>query len=148
MTANTRATQLNTEGRTVQLCRWTYGDIPNALRVDIFVDLRPVKNGAGFAVAVCMQAFAYRFAERVSDGFGGDKDIWENMHVEQFIDCDQLVVQSWVAQGLDPLFEMFKANEKTKTTLHARFPALATAYERIEIEDTTPNVPRKSEDNG
>lgn len=130
--------QLNSQARTVQLCRWTYVSEGTQDKVEIFVDVQPATIGQGYGLQIEYQAYAFEFDGTVLDEYGQTKEQWKNRHVEQFLGPAQQTAQAQVQLGLDPLLELYKLDTAFQATLATRFPRLASKYEKLALAAAVP----------
>ena len=130
--------QLNTQARTVQLCRWTYGVVEARDKVEIFVDVQPATIGQGYGLQIEYQAFAFELSGMDVDSQGNPREQWTNRHVHQFLGASQQTAQAQVQLGLDPLLELYKADCAFQTALASKFPRLASKFQDIVLSGSVP----------
>ena len=130
--------QLNSQARTVQLCRWTYVSAGTQDKVEIFVDVQPATIGQGYGLLIEYQAHAFEFTGVVQDAHGQPKEQWMNRHVEQFFGPAQQPAQAQVQLGIDPLLELYKVDLAFQAKLAATFPRLASTYQSIVVAAAVP----------
>lgn len=130
--------QLNTQARTVQLCRWTYEAGGASDKVEIFVDVQPATIGRGYGLQIEYQAFAFEFSGMGVDSQGNPQEQWINRHVQQFLGASQQTAQAQVQLGLDPLLELYKTDPAFQVALASKFPRLTSKFQNILMSTLVP----------